>query len=200
MQFALLVLRHAVRLVAARGEDMSVGEIVAAVSSFGCRYIVLTGGEPMLFAEIIPLTQELAALGKHVTIETAGTLHLPVTCDLMSISPKFASSAPNDEEHVYWHARHERTRTAPDVIDRLISDYDFQLKFVIENEQDFLELERFLAAHPNVSPAAVWLMPQGVEQSELASKAEWLAPYCRAQGFQFCPRLQIEWFGSGRGV
>ena len=55
---------------------------------------VVTGGEPMLFAELIPLCERLRAIGRHITIETAGTLYLPVACDLMSISPKFASSAP----------------------------------------------------------------------------------------------------------
>jgi GAF domain-containing protein len=40
-----------------------------------------------------------------VTIETAGTLYLPVECDLMSISPKFATSAPASETHPRWHRR-----------------------------------------------------------------------------------------------
>src|SRR4051794_13577187 len=52
------------------------------------RHVVITGGEPMLFAELIPLSQRLSEFGFHITIETAGTLYLPVTCDLMSISPK----------------------------------------------------------------------------------------------------------------
>ena len=52
------------------------------------RHVVLTGGEPMLFAELIPLTAALRNRGWHITIETAGTLYLPVACDLMSISPK----------------------------------------------------------------------------------------------------------------
>ena len=37
------------------------------------RYIVLTGGEPMLFAELIPLCERLRSKGRHITIETAGT-------------------------------------------------------------------------------------------------------------------------------
>src|SRR6478672_6053119 len=44
------------------------------------RHVVITGGEPMLFAELIPLTQRLSELGFHITIETAGTLYLPVAC------------------------------------------------------------------------------------------------------------------------
>ena len=54
-------------------------------------HVVLTGGEPMLFAELIPLAAGLRRAGRHVTVETAGTLYLPVECDLMSVSPKLSS-------------------------------------------------------------------------------------------------------------
>ncbi len=74
---------------------MSTDEIVAQVEEWETRHVVVTGGEPMLFAELIPLCARLRAIGRHITIETAGTLYLPVACDLMSISPKFATSAPS---------------------------------------------------------------------------------------------------------
>src|SRR5262245_8514702 len=35
------------------------------------RHVVITGGEPMLFAEMIPLCRRLRKLGFHITIETA---------------------------------------------------------------------------------------------------------------------------------
>src|SRR5439155_21100770 len=87
------------------------------------RHVVITGGEPMLFAEMIPLCQRLRERGLHITIETAGTLFLPVVCDLMSISPKLAGSTPSEERAGRWAARHEQTRHRPDVIRRLTSDY-----------------------------------------------------------------------------
>src|ERR1700682_5741461 len=62
------------------GEDLSVDEILEQVAALGTRHVVLTGGEPMLFAELIPLAGGLGALGRHITIETAGTLYLPVEC------------------------------------------------------------------------------------------------------------------------
>ena len=92
------------------GEDFSVDEIVALVLQHPAAHVVITGGEPMLFAELLPLTQTLHAAGKHITIETAGTLFLPVVCDLMSISPKLSNSAPPHDTAGHWHARHERPR------------------------------------------------------------------------------------------
>jgi len=57
-------------------------------------HIVITGGEPMLQPEMVPLTQALAEQGLHITIETAATIHHPVSCSLMSLSPKLSNSTP----------------------------------------------------------------------------------------------------------
>src|SRR3954469_15751039 len=118
------------------GRDMAVDEIVAHVEEWETQHAVLTGGEPMLFAELIPLCTRLRAAARHVTIETAGTLYLPVECDLMSISPKFASSAPDAKAHSHWYRRHERERHRPDVIRRLIDEFEYQLKIVIDSGHD----------------------------------------------------------------
>jgi 7-carboxy-7-deazaguanine synthase len=182
------------------GRDMSTDEIVAQVEEWDTRHVVVTGGEPMLFAELIPLCARLRGIGRHITIETAGTLYLPVVCDLMSISPKFASSAPPAANHPRWHRRHERERRRPDVIRRLVREYSYQFKFVIDTRADLVEVDRYLVEFPEVSHDCVLLMPQGTDQHELESRAEWLRPYCIEQDLVFCPRRQIEWFGSVRGT
>ena len=164
------------------------------------RHVVITGGEPMLFAELIPLTRQLRAAGLHITIETAGTLFLPVECDLMSISPKLASSTPSEERAGPWAARHERTRHQPDVMRRLISDYEYQIKFVIDTRGDLREVDAWLAEFPKVDRGRVLLMPQGTDQTSLVEIGRWLAAYCSERGFGFCPRKHIEWFGARRGT
>ena len=118
------------------GKAMSVDQIVAQVEQLGADHVVLTGGEPMLFAETVPLCEQLARLGRHVTIETAGTCYLPVRCDLLSISPKLSSSGPNPQQHPGWARRHERTRHAPEVVRRLVADYVYQVKFVVDSPDD----------------------------------------------------------------
>jgi 7-carboxy-7-deazaguanine synthase len=164
------------------------------------RHVVITGGEPMLFAELIPLCEKLRAANLHMTIETAGTLYLPVKCDLMSISPKLASSTPSEQLAGKWSARHEHTRHQPDVIRHLLADYSYQLKFVIDTPADCEAVQIWLAEFPTVDRSRVLLMPQGTDQSALARIGEWLAPYCREQGFVFCPRKHIEWYGATRGT
>jgi 7-carboxy-7-deazaguanine synthase len=182
------------------GQDMSTDEIVSQVEEWDTRHVVVTGGEPMLFAELIPLCARLRAIGRHVTIETAGTLQLPVECDLMSISPKFASSAPDAKDEPHWHRRHERERHRPDVIRKLIAEYKYQLKFVIDSGDDLDAVRDYVAAFPEISRERVLLMPQGTDQEQLDARAVWLKPFCEAEGFVFCPRKQIEWFGPVRGT
>ena len=118
------------------GVNLSVEDIVAQAESLGGRHVVLTGGEPMLFADLVPLAASLHARGRHVTIETAGTRYLPVACDLMSISPKLSNSTPSAEQYPRWSQRHERSRHVPDVIRRLAAEYCCQFKFVVDAPRD----------------------------------------------------------------
>ena len=182
------------------GEDLAVDEVVARLDELAADYVVLTGGEPMLFAELIPLAQRLRERRWHITIETAGTLYLPVECDLMSISPKLANSAPPSATAGNWQQRHERTRHAPDVIRRLVAEYPYQFKFVVSSPEDCQETLAYLAAHPQIDRSRVMLMPEGTDAQTLAQQAAWLEPYCRQHALRYCPRKQIEWFGNVRGT
>ncbi len=139
------------------GDDLSVEEILGQVEQLGrtaterpspVRHVIITGGEPMLFAELIPLCARLRRDGRHVTIETAGTLYLPVECDLMSISPKLSNSAPAADRGERWARRHETNRHAADVVRRLVREYDYQVKFVVDNLADCREVQQYLAGFP----------------------------------------------------
>jgi 7-carboxy-7-deazaguanine synthase len=159
----------------------------------------------MLFAELIPLSTALRNAGWHITIETSGTLYLPVACDLMSISPKLSNSTPSSfilhpsSLDSRWTWRHEANRHRPEVINRLISEYDYQIKFVIDTPADCQEAEEYLSSMPQIDRSRVMLMPQGTDPEELAAKTQWLEPYCAEHNLLFCPRRHVEWFGPGRG-
>jgi 7-carboxy-7-deazaguanine synthase len=58
------------------GMKMSIDEVVAAVEQLRCPLVELTGGEPLLQADAIPLMAKLVALGHEVLVETGG--HLPI--------------------------------------------------------------------------------------------------------------------------
>jgi 7-carboxy-7-deazaguanine synthase len=189
------------------GDHFSVEEIVTLVETAARQpgeapldHVVVTGGEPMLLPELVPLCAELRRRGMHITIETAGTRYQPVECDLMAVSPKLSNSRPQADESPEWIDLHERNRLAPDVLRRLNDEYDCQFKFVVENLADCAEVTAYLADFPEIDRSRVLLMPMGTNPAELAAKQQWLEPYCLEHGLTFCPRRHIEWFGCRRGT
>ncbi len=131
----------------------------------------------------------------HITVETAGTVFAPVACDLMSISPKLANSTPEGA----FRAQHERLRLQPDILRRLMCEYDYQLKFVVSREADIEEVNA-VVARLQAPPEKVILMPEGVTTEALDERGAWIAEICKNYGFRFSPRLHIHLYGNKRGV
>jgi 7-carboxy-7-deazaguanine synthase len=179
------------------GEEMALDEIVAAVKRYEARHVVLTGGEPMIAPQVVPLSERLRELGMHITIETAGTVFQRVFCDLMSISPKLANSTPVTEPQ--WAARHERMRINYEALSELMAHYEYQLKFVLAAPDDIEEV-RQLAARLQAASERVILMPEGTDPDTLRERGRWLAEICKKQGYRFSPRLHIDLYGNQRGV
>jgi 7-carboxy-7-deazaguanine synthase len=179
------------------GEERTLESVYDEVAGYGCRHVVITGGEPMLVRDVTPLTCRLRAAGHHITIETAGTIDLPVEADLMSISPKLAGSTPQDHR---WSARHEARRHQPEVIRRLIRDYDYQLKFVIDEPGDVADVVHWLTEFPTVPADRVYLMAQATDREQLCEKSRWLAEIVKSHGWRLSPRLHVELWGNTRGT
>jgi len=177
------------------GSDMSLDEICAELQRHPARHVVVTGGEPMIAPEMVALTERLRALGTHITIETAGTVYKAVACDLMSISPKLGNSTPEGP----WAAQHERLRLQTDVLKKLMTSYEYQLKFVIAAPEDLAELKS-LAAALNAPAERIILMPEGIDPVSLRERALWLAEICKSEGFRFSPRLHVDLYGNRRGI
>ncbi len=179
------------------GEERPPGDLFEEVTGFDCEQVVITGGEPMLVKDVVPLTQRLRAAGHHITIETAGTADLPVAADLMSISPKLANSTPTDSD---WSARHDERRHRPEVIRRLIGAYDYQLKFVIDTPDDVLGVEDWLAEFSGVPADRVFLMAQATDRDSLGEKSRWIAEAVKSHGWRLSPRLHVDLWGNTRGT
>jgi len=177
------------------GRQMEVAEIVEAVAAFPARHVVVTGGEPMIAPRIVELTQKLGEAGLHITVETAGTVFAPVRCDLMSISPKLANSIPEGD----WVERHDKLRWQPEALRLLMSDFEYQLKFVIATPADIAEMEAMIAA-VGASRDRVLLMPEGTDNDTLAERGRWIAEISKERGYRFSPRLHVMLWGNQRGV
>jgi 7-carboxy-7-deazaguanine synthase len=177
------------------GAELSIDQILQEVRGHPARHVVVTGGEPLIAPEIVPLTQRLRAAGLHITVETAGTVFQPVACDLMSISPKLANSAPGHP----FAAQHNRIRIQPERLRELMSRYEYQLKFVIARPADLDEV-RLLLENLGADRSRVLLMPEGTDPTVLRERGAWLAEICKQENLRFSPRLHVELWGNRRGV
>jgi 7-carboxy-7-deazaguanine synthase len=185
------------------GTQMEVGEILAEVAKHPARHVVLTGGEPMVAPGIHELAFQLQERGYHITIETAATVPpRGIACDLASLSPKLAHSAPDTRLDDAWRRKHEELRWQPAVVAEWIASApDYQLKFVVRTEDDLAEIEGMLRETDCLIPSAkVLLMPEGTTVEALRARAGWLGALCKARGYRYAPRLHIELYGNTRGT
>jgi 7-carboxy-7-deazaguanine synthase len=136
---------------------------------------------------------------RHLTIETAGTVYRELECDLISLSPKLSSSAPKNSDST-WYREHQLRRDRIEIVRRYMREHAYQLKFVVDDEQDARDVLTYLDRIPDYSGQRILLMPQGVDVETLNAKAEWLIPWCERHGLRYCPRQHITWFGNRRAT
>lgn len=184
---------------AASAEDYSVEEIVDKVLQYPqTRFVVITGGEPMISPQLRDLAAALKKNGRHITIETAGVAFIPdMSCDLMSISPKLSNSMPKVPKLA---AIHNKSRLDPACLRRLIDSYEYQLKFVVDSPADLHEITDTIEKIGNVDRSRVLLMPQAASKNELLQKSPMVAEMCTANGFMFCQRLHLLLWDAERGL
>ncbi|MHC4111266.1 MAG: 7-carboxy-7-deazaguanine synthase QueE [Planctomycetota bacterium] len=180
------------------GAHYSIAKIEQTIQQWPSKFVVITGGEPMVNPDLPELAHALKASDKHITIETAGIAFIPeLPCDLMSISPKLSNSTPTDTELA---AIHEDSRLDIAVLRELIDNYEYQLKFVVESDTDMPEIQQTIEEIGNVDMAKVMLMPQAATRDELLAKSPIVAELCKKTGFAFCQRLQVLLWNNERGT
>lgn len=182
------------------GDFPNVDEIVADALKWDTPHVVITGGEPMIFEELPELCGKLRDRNRHITIETAGTIHRDTPCDLWSISPKLSNSTPVGFATEEWVNRHDARRHQPEVVRKLMAQAAYQLKFVVGSILDAEEVLHYLAELGEWDRDRVMLMPRGTTAEELRLQSSWLASWCRDHHLRLCDRSHIYWFGNKRGT
>jgi 7-carboxy-7-deazaguanine synthase len=180
----------------AAGDELDPGQIAEQVNLWPCRFVVLTGGEPLTGPDLsvrpglVDLSHRLRAAGKHITVETSGVLFVPdLACDLMSISPKLANAGTQRAD-----------RLDLETMRRLMHAYPYQLKFVVESPEDVEEVRRVLGQLGDLETAWVMLMPQASTPGELLRRSPAIAEACKQTGLRFGQRLHLLLWGRQRGV
>jgi 7-carboxy-7-deazaguanine synthase len=171
------------------GEELPISEIINRIIRWPSRFVVITGGEPMVNPQLADLARALKEQDKHITIETAGIKFIAgLVCDLMSISPKLSNSG--------------QEKKGPDPfssIRQLIRRYPYQLKFVVDSADDLPEIKKAVEQIGGVPAEKVMLMPQAKTREELIAKSPMVAQMCKETGYMFCQRLHILLYDGVKG-
>lgn len=179
------------------GTEYSVQRLLTDLNRYPTHHIIITGGEPFACNQLEAVCGALKAGSVHITIETAGIEYIEnLKCDLLSISPKLKNSIPADPKSAAEHKQYCRRF---DKIQKLIDNYDYQLKFVVDEPADLDDIAGALKQLKNVDPDRVYLMPQAVTRDEYIEKSLYLVEVCKQTGFAFSPRLQVELYNRRRG-
>ena len=106
------------------GNKMALGEIMEKVRSFGCPLVEVTGGEPLLQPNCVPLLQMLCEAGFTVLLETSGA-H-----DIAAVDPRVhrimdlkTPSSGEEGRNLYANIAHLTPRD--------------ELKFVVGSREDY---------------------------------------------------------------
>ena len=185
------------------GENVTINDLLDKVCSYPARHVVISGGEPMIAKGIEEFTHLLKESGKHITIETAGTISPNgIQCDLASLSPKLSDSTPKEGDiNKEWIDRHESKRLDYDILSEWVNSYNFQLKFVVSKEEEIKEIKNVISRiEGKILPEKVLLMPEGIDPDTLRSRYDLLIDLCKENGYRLCNRLHIDLFGNTPGT
>lgn len=169
-------------------------------------HLVITGGEPLLgwqraYQEL--LSHERMQDLRNITFETNGTQTLQSKfIDYLlnwgdiagnevtfSVSPKLSASGENWEDAI-----------RPEIV-RMYQDYGFTyLKFVVETEQHFEEVDRAVKQYRALGfNGPVYVMPQGGVVTPYAQNRVKVADWALTKGYNYSPRLHVDLWGNGWG-
>lgn len=185
------------------GENVTINDLLDKVCSYPARHVVISGGEPMIAKGIEDFARLLKESGKHITIETAGTIAPNgIQCDLASLSPKLSDSTPKEGDiNKEWIDRHESKRLDYGILSEWVNSYNFQLKFVVSKEEEIKEIQNVISRiEGKILPEKVLLMPEGIDSDTLRSRYDLLIDLCKENGYRLCNRLHIDLFGNTPGT
>jgi len=162
--------------------------------------IVLTGGEPLIYANervFVEFLEALSQRGHTVTFETNGSLAIdfeqyPIYKEFIyALSIKLSNSGES-----------ERKRINARVINSIASNAkEAFFKFSVDADSITLGLEEEIAEIVAYSPQTkVYCMPLGGDREEVEKNTEPLIEFCKAKGYNFSDRLHIRIWDINKGV
>jgi 7-carboxy-7-deazaguanine synthase len=170
---------------------LSEEDAAAQIKALNQPRLVITGGEPLLQAPALAKLLTLLPDMRH-EVETNGTVIPPPKLDALiqqyNVSPKLAHSG-NPAAIALDPAKLAHWAGEPKAV----------FKFVVATPDDLAEVLNLQQSHA-ITPAKIYLMPEGRDSAGLRERSRWLAELCTAHGFSLSDRLHIHLYGDTRGT
>jgi len=162
--------------------------------------IVLTGGEPLMYADdpvFIAFLEAMVEKGHKVTFETNGSIAVDFEKYPVYKECVFALSVKLENSGEAYNKR-----IKPNTIYALATNSkEAFFKFSIDADSIDIgldeQLEEILAHAPNTQ---VYCMPVGGSKAEVERNAEPLIEYCKVKGYTYSDRLHIRIWDEVHGV
>jgi len=142
------------------GEELTVEQILKQVKKFKCRYVEITGGEPLLQDDTPFLVDSLIDEGFNVLVETNGTKDVSVISDKATMIMDIKCPSSGEVDKIDWEN-----------IKRL--DKKDEVKFVIAEKSDY-DWAKGIITERNLTYKANVLLSPVKEKLDPATLAEWI--------------------------
>jgi 7-carboxy-7-deazaguanine synthase len=116
------------------GRSLSIDQVVVEVAGLGGDLVELTGGEPLLQRDAVPLMQRLLDLNFGVLLETGGHIPIDDVPDAVVAIVDVKCPASGEAARMHWPNLEQLSR------------HD-EVKFVIQDRADFDYAKEVVAAH-----------------------------------------------------
>lgn len=162
--------------------------------------IVLTGGEPLLYANdpvFIEFLNTLHSHGHAITFETNGSIGVdfeqyPVfkKC-IFALSVKLSNSGESLSKRVKGDVIYSLATNAKEAFFKFSIDAD-SIDLGLEEE-----IEEIICHSPRTK---VYCMPLGGDKTQIEANTEPLIEFCKSKGYNFSDRLHIRIWDQNKGV
>jgi len=174
------------------GKDLTSSQVISSIKKFNISHLVVTGGEPLLQQrELINLAHNLSDF--IIEIETNSTI-MPDTLlrdyvNYWNVSPKLSNSG-DSPDYLYTHW---------EIVNFFKENKNSIFKFVVEKEKDLEEIIQFEKVF-NIPKEKIFLMPQARTKYELSKNIPKVAKWALENKFNLSNRMQVQIWGTKRGV
>jgi len=178
-------------------KDIDNIENILSIYNSRIKDIVITGGEPLIYANnplFLKMLRILKNRGFRITIETNGTIFLEDRYEFKDIIYSIALKLSNSQENFNKRFNIDSIHSILDKGKNSFFKFTLSKNYITKGASfEILKMVRFFPKVP------IYCMPIGSDIDELEANAEAVIQLCLEQGFIYSDRLQIRVWNNKKG-